>query len=177
MSLRTFIVVTTSVALIIWSLRSLSGVTVNAFMTPTISSRVTNKKLHQSIFNSNISRNNNSNSIPQSTTTRIRSSNSIIAMNKDTNDNNIDVDGMQTAPYIFTFMLLVCIWNFTIPTEFRRARLCSEQQVIDNPQSNCKTIPQYLTGIQQYYQNGGTIFKFDFSIDRDNNIWITGPKN
>lgn len=91
-------------------------------------------------------------------------------------NSNIDVDGMQTAPYIFTFILLLCVWNFTIPTEFRRARICSEQQVIEYPDSNCKTWSQYASGIQDYYRNGGTLFKFDFSIDRENNIWITGPQ-
>ena len=30
--------------------------------------------------------------------------------------------------------------------------------------------------IQEYYRNGGTLFKFDFSIDKENNIWITGPQ-
>jgi hypothetical protein len=95
---------------------------------------------------------------------------------KNTNGSNIDVDGMETAPYLFTFILLLCVWNFTIPTEFRRARLCSEQQVIDYPNSNCKTWSQYTNGIQEYYRNGGSWFQFDFSIDRENNIWITGPQ-
>ena len=49
------------------------------------------------------------------------------------NNSDVDVDGMQNAPYIFTFILLLCVWNFTIPTEFRRARICSEQQTIDYP--------------------------------------------
>ena len=89
---------------------------------------------------------------------------------------NIDVDGMETAPFLFSFILLLCIWNFTIPTEFRRARICSAQQVIDYPNSNCKTWSQYVSGIQNYYSNGGTLFKFDFSIDKENNIWITGPQ-
>ena len=95
---------------------------------------------------------------------------------KSSTSSNIDVDGMATAPYIFSIVLLLCVWNFTIPTEFRRARICSEQQVIDYPNSNCKTWSQYVSGIQNYYNNGGTLLKFDFSIDKENNIWITGPQ-
>jgi hypothetical protein len=80
---------------------------------------------------------------------------------------SIDVDGMQTAPYILILVLFLCVWNFTIPVEFRRARLCSEQQVLDNPTSKCITVSNYMNGIVQYYQNGGTVFQFDFTIDPD----------
>jgi hypothetical protein len=80
---------------------------------------------------------------------------------------SIDVDGMQAAPYILILVLFLCVWNFTIPVEFRRARLCSEQQVLDNPTSKCITVSNYMNGIVQYYQNGGTVFQFDFTIDPD----------
>ena len=112
------------------------------------------------------------------TTQQLRSTRLMLGKNSDDNRNQstIDVDGMTTAPYIFTFIFFLCVWNFTIPTEFRRARICSEQQVIDYPNSNCKTWSQYTTGIQDHYRNGGTLFKFDFSVDRENNIWITGPQ-
>jgi hypothetical protein len=80
---------------------------------------------------------------------------------------SIDVDGMQTAPFILILVLFLCVWNFTIPVEFRRARLCSEQQVMDNPTSKCITVSNYMNGIVQYYQNGGTVFQFDFTIDPD----------
>jgi hypothetical protein len=112
----------------------------------------------------------------RSSSTTEKDSDSNTSMSSSGSSSTIDVDGMQTAPYLFGFIFLLCIWNFTIPTEFRRARLCSEQQVIDYPQSNCKTISQYMSGIQDYYTNGGTLFQFDFSVDRENNIWITGPQ-
>jgi hypothetical protein len=97
-------------------------------------------------------------------------------MNPDGEKSKNDVDGMQTAPYIMAFALFLCLWNFTIPVEFRRARICSEQQVLENPSSKCMTFGNYVSGIVQYYQDGGTFWKFDFSIDRDDNIWITGPQ-
>jgi hypothetical protein len=74
---------------------------------------------------------------------------------------------MQTAPYILILVLFLCVWNFTIPVEFRRARLCSEQQGMDNPTSKCITVSNYMNGIVQYYRNGGTVFQFDFTIDPD----------
>ena len=108
----------------------------------------------------------------KTTTTTTR----LFGTNSEKDPKQIDVDGLQTAPYLFGFILLLCVWNFTIPTEFRRARLCSEQQVRDYPESNCKTWSQYTSGIQDYYRHGGTLFRFDFSVDRENNIWITGPQ-
>lgn len=97
-------------------------------------------------------------------------------MSPDSERSTTDVDGMKTAPYIMAFILFLCLWNFTIPVEFRRARICSEQQVLENPSSKCMTFGNYVSGILQYYQDGGTFWKFDFSIDRDDNIWITGPQ-
>jgi hypothetical protein len=93
----------------------------------------------------------------------------VISTSRNSRDDgtSIDVDGIQTAPYMLILVLFLCVWNFTIPVEFRRARLCSEQQVVDNPTSKCITVSNCMSGIVHYYQNGGTVFQFDFTIDPD----------
>jgi hypothetical protein len=70
--------------------------------------------------------------------------------------------GMDKGTYIFVFVFAVCIWVFSIPTEFRRARFCSEEQSAQYPQ--CKTFGQWTSGVADYYKGGGGV-KFDFSID------------
>jgi len=60
--------------------------------------------------------------------------------------------------------MILNVWFFTIPPEFRRARFCSEEQVAANPDSHCTTGKDWREGIGQYYANGGGI-KFDFSVE------------
>jgi hypothetical protein len=70
--------------------------------------------------------------------------------------------GMDEGAVIFTVVFAVCVWIFSIPTEFRRARFCSEEQSATYAQ--CKTVGQWTSGVADYYKNGGGV-KFDFSID------------
>ena len=62
---------------------------------------------------------------------------------------------------------------FSIPVEFRRARLCSEEQVRLNPDSKCMTFEMWTKGVSEYYGNGGGI-NFDFSVDPDAKDSATG---
>jgi hypothetical protein len=81
-----------------------------------------------------------------------------------------DPSGQQRGAVILPLVLLLCIWMFSIPPEFRRAKICTTTQEqssnINYParQPNCMTGQQWMTGVQEYYQNGGGIH-FDFSID------------
>uniref|UniRef100_A0A7R9W3C7 Uncharacterized protein n=1 Tax=Pseudictyota dubia TaxID=2749911 RepID=A0A7R9W3C7_9STRA len=73
--------------------------------------------------------------------------------------------GMNTGPYLFALVLALNIWSFSIPVEFRRARFCSEQQVLNaRPGNKCITFGNWVGGIADYYRNGGGIH-FDFSIE------------
>ena len=60
--------------------------------------------------------------------------------------------------------MFVNVWMFSVPTEFRRAKMCSEEQVLLYPDSNCMTFKSWKEGIAEYYANGGGV-KFDFSIE------------
>mmetsp|Transcript_24622 Transcript_24622/g.30279 ORF Transcript_24622/g.30279 Transcript_24622/m.30279 type:complete len:153 (+) Transcript_24622:125-583(+) len=89
----------------------------------------------------------------------------ILYANDDTDE--YDPTGLKRGKIILPMVMLLAIWFFTIPPEFRRSRLCSEQQVIDNPKSKCITAEKWISGIQEYYRGGGGI-QWDFSIDPDN---------
>lgn len=82
------------------------------------------------------------------------------------NNGNADPTGLKRGLVLFPLVVLIATWLFTIPPEFRRARICSEQQVIDNPGSKCITAGNWVKGVKEYYSNGGGI-KFDFTIDPD----------
>ena len=62
------------------------------------------------------------------------------------------------------FAMFVNVWLFSIPTEFRRAQFCNEEQVRLYPESKCITFKSWREGIAEYYANGGGV-KFDFSIE------------
>jgi hypothetical protein len=82
-----------------------------------------------------------------------------------------DTDGLAVGVPLLAVVLMISVWFFTIPVELRRARLCTEQQVIDNPQSRCMTWDNWTSGVADYYKNGGGL-QFDFSIEREGNQWI-----
>ena len=84
-----------------------------------------------------------------------------------------DPTGLQRGLLIFPLVLLVNVWMFSIPVEYRRARICSEEQVRENPDSKCMTTETWRRGVADYYANGGGI-KFDFSVDPDASSSATG---
>ena len=55
------------------------------------------------------------------------------------------------------FLLIPCIiinvWFFTIPVEFRRTRICDAEESRLAP-DRCMTTEQFQTGILNYYRNG-----------------------
>jgi len=76
-------------------------------------------------------------------------------------------DGTSRGIPILGLILLVTLWTFTIPVEFRRAYICSEKcatlEKIDRQQTapqcnNCVTSDEWMTGIKEYYANGGGMF-------------------
>ena len=84
-----------------------------------------------------------------------------------------DPTGLKRGLLIFPLALLFNVWMFSIPVEYRRARICSEEQVRENPDSKCMTTETWRRGVADYYANGGGI-KFDFSVDPDASSSATG---
>jgi hypothetical protein len=74
------------------------------------------------------------------------------------------VTGSTTGAFLMAFVLLINIWIFSIPTEFRRARICKEEDVMMYPNKNCITAKEWTKGVGDYYKNGGGV-QFDFSIE------------
>lgn len=74
------------------------------------------------------------------------------------------IQGINSGNALFLIVLALTVWSFSIPTEFRRARFCSAEQVVNFPDSKCKTFGMWVGGVADYYRNGGGI-KFDFSIE------------
>lgn len=76
--------------------------------------------------------------------------------------NKADTGGMQRGAVLMAIVMTICVWMFSIPPEFRRAKLCDEKQSAVYAQ--CQTPQQWTQGVADYYKNGGGIH-FDFSID------------
>jgi hypothetical protein len=74
------------------------------------------------------------------------------------------IDGVDVAPGILAFAVLLSVWQFTIPPNFRRTRFCATAADVAERVNNCVTTEEYTTGIANYYKGGGGI-KWDFSID------------
>jgi hypothetical protein len=74
--------------------------------------------------------------------------------------------GLDRAAIIMPIVLLINVWFFTIPPEFRRARLCSEMDTAAYP-GVCMTPKMFASGVADYYKQGGGI-QWDFSIAEDN---------
>jgi hypothetical protein len=61
--------------------------------------------------------------------------------------------GLGRGTVLLTIALLINIWFFTIPTEFRRTRLCNEFDTEAYPEL-CMTPQMFVDGISEYYKNG-----------------------
>ncbi|KAL3756386.1 hypothetical protein ACHAWU_003459 [Discostella pseudostelligera] len=77
---------------------------------------------------------------------------------------NTDIGGLNNGKYLLLIVLSACIWIFSIPPEFRRARFCTDEDVRLYPEKHCTTFNAWKTGIAEYYANGGGVH-FDFSIE------------
>jgi hypothetical protein len=83
---------------------------------------------------------------------------------------DVDTDGTGAGKYLLFLVMLVNIWAFSIPVEFRRARFCTEEEVRLNPDSHCITFDNWKSGIIDYYANGGGV-QFDFTVEAGNK-WV-----
>lgn len=83
---------------------------------------------------------------------------------------DVDTDGTDAGKYLLFLVMLVNIWAFSIPVEFRRARFCTEEEVRLNPDSHCITFDNWKSGIIDYYANGGGV-QFDFTVE-EGNKWV-----
>lgn len=61
--------------------------------------------------------------------------------------------GLGRGAVLLTIVLLINVWFFTIPVEFRRTRLCSEMDTAAYPE-RCMTTSQFTQGISDYYSDG-----------------------
>ena len=104
------------------------------------------------------------NSAILSTQSTVTSSTSLSMSKEDEPYDTGYVDGSTTGAFLMAFVLLINIWIFSIPTEFRRARICKEEDVVLYPNKNCITADEWFKGVESYYKNGGGI-QFDFSIE------------
>lgn len=63
--------------------------------------------------------------------------------------------------------MLVNVWIFSIPPEFRRQKICSTTCEQNRDSSSlcaaCVTGPEWVEEVLDYYRNGGGVH-FDFSI-------------
>jgi hypothetical protein len=76
-----------------------------------------------------------------------------------------DPTGLRRGLPILGAVLVICTWLFSIPVEFRRAIICSELEVQQNPESRCITASGWASGVKDYYANGGGI-NFDFTVEQ-----------
>lgn len=95
----------------------------------------------------------------------VRSFSTSTVMNAEKGDWS-EATGLERGKYLFALVFLVNIWLFSVPVEYRRAKFCTEQQVMDSDSDKCMTWNTWKGGIADYYRSGGG-FNLDFSIDPD----------
>jgi hypothetical protein len=78
----------------------------------------------------------------------------------------VTYDGSGRGRYLFVLVLFICIWQFSIPPSFRRAKFCPPPCVEERTlcRTPCVTFDEWTSDIVQYYKDGGGI-QWDFSID------------
>jgi hypothetical protein len=82
-------------------------------------------------------------------------------------------DGSGRGSVILGVVFAACVWIFSIPTEFRRAHICSADVCVENRAScyDCVTGQEWMAGVKDYYQKGGGV-SFDFSVaDETKAVW------
>jgi hypothetical protein len=74
--------------------------------------------------------------------------------------------GSGRGKIIQVIVLAVCVWSFSIPPEFRRARFCTTSACVESRAScnDCVTFSEWKIKVVEYYKGGGGV-NFDFSID------------
>jgi hypothetical protein len=74
--------------------------------------------------------------------------------------------GSGRGKIIQVIVLAVCVWSFSIPPEFRRARFCTTSRCVESRAScnDCVTFSEWKVKVVDYYKGGGGV-NFDFSID------------
>jgi hypothetical protein len=92
------------------------------------------------------------------------SSTTLPLSNNSNEEENNDPLGISRGAILFLVVALANLWLFSVPPEFRRARNCSEEQVLLHPGRNCMTAEMWWGGIADYYRNGGGV-QFDFSME------------
>lgn len=75
-----------------------------------------------------------------------------------------DPGGLKEGKYILLLAMVFNVWLFSIPPEFRRARFCTDEDVILHPERHCTTFGAWRKGVAEYYAGGGGV-EFDFSIE------------
>lgn len=61
--------------------------------------------------------------------------------------------GLGAGSVLLAIAVLINIWFFSIPTEFRRTRLCNEVDTQAYPEL-CMTPKMFVNGIADYYKSG-----------------------
>jgi hypothetical protein len=84
--------------------------------------------------------------------------------------------GQERGAVLQGLVLLLCVWSFSIPPEFRRAHFCPTERCEENRVAchDCITTSEWVSGIQEYYKNGGGI-EFDFTVAQETkDLWSGG---
>ena len=87
-----------------------------------------------------------------------------MAANDEERTKSSKIDGSVGGTYFLAAVLLVNVWLFSIPTEFRRAHIYPEGNAGLYSDPKGITAKDWAAGVAQYYANGGGV-KFDFSIE------------
>jgi len=93
-------------------------------------------------------------------------------LSKDENPDEKDmgsITGTDQGVWLLGLAVICSVWFFTIPTEFRRSRLCDAEQVKLYPESKCITPSGWWSGVTGYYANGGGI-SWDFSLEENQQL-------
>lgn len=95
-----------------------------------------------------------------------RGSNLLLQYSKDERPNFYG-ESEKRGAILLSFVMLLCVWSFSIPVELRRDHLCFTEKCASNRSScyDCITIGEWYEKISEYYAGGGGV-NFDFSVEQ-----------
>lgn len=72
----------------------------------------------------------------------------------------------KRGAFLLSLALLLCVWSFSIPVEFRRDHWCFTSQCASNRSAcyDCITFGEWFQKVREYYATGGGIH-FDFTVE------------
>jgi hypothetical protein len=126
---------------------------------------VTKSTVQNSLGLAASNRSNNASHLPTSSSSKRQQEKLALTVQQMASKSKYDY-GNDRGKVIQAIVLVICVWSFSIPPEFRRAHFCPTTLCVESRAScnDCVTFGEWKGKLADYYKGGGGV-NFDFSID------------